>query len=85
MFAFEPNAPNGPYAPYREPRAVGSAFNAARETGAFGLSGPIARSGEARLSVQITADGRVKSSKADGGELFNRVDIDRGRTISAEQ
>lgn len=85
VFAFEPNTPNGPYAPYREPRAVGSAFNASREAGAFGLSGPVARSGEARLSVQITADGKVKSSQVDGGDLFNRVDIDRGRTVSADQ
>lgn len=62
----------------------GSAFNAARQTGAFGLSGPVARSGEASLSVHITADGKVKT-QADGGELFNRVDVDRGRTVSAEQ
>jgi hypothetical protein len=59
---------------------AGSAFGAAKGAGAFGLSGPELR-GRASLDVHVKSDGRA-NVKADGGDLFQDVKVNRGRSMS---
>lgn len=61
-------------------RAGGSAFDAARGAGAFGVTGPELR-GRAALDVHVKSDGRA-NVKADGGDLFQDVRVNRGRSMS---
>lgn len=60
--------------------APGKAFQSAKEAGAFGLSGPEMKGGRASLDVNVRGDGGA-DVKANGGDLFNEVNVNRGRSM----
>ncbi len=72
-----------PDAPLEWRNRAGGAYDAARGAGVFGTSGPQWR-GRASLDVRVRADGRV-NTQADGGDLFQDVNVNRGRSMAQAQ
>ena len=85
VFAYQRGIPNGPYGSFKEPRKLGGSFDAARESGTFGSPTVSAPTGRALLDIQLHGFPSGTRTRADGGDLFNRVDVNPGRTVAADQ